>query len=223
MGGNVFSNCIPCNQKHIPEIVKKLDKILEKLNSKSIPIGSSANPVDGCFSNDIDIIVDMWPLMNYFKLKDHKKVRKRLAEYFRGQGYEATQNAISVHLKFPFEGNYYQIDIMIVEQAETVSRLHIHKISKGSEYKGVHKHLALMYLSKKKGFLWSAFQGLYRRNDTGKKDTLVTRDLDQISYLLIGKDSSAETLDCFENIVAALPLEESREMIEKLKLDPSWK
>lgn len=223
MGGNVFKDTVPFDHSRIGIIRKHLDAVLEPLGSKVIPIGSTATPTVGKTSGDYDVIVDETALMRVFNEKNPRMIRKNLQRAFADAGETATLNGMAVHVKVPDGDKFYQADVLVVPNAAAVSKFHIHNIPTGSKYKGVHKHLALMYLAKRKGLLWSAFQGLFNRNSEGKRGDFITADLDTIAYLLIGVDATEKDLGSFESIVSALLPDEAATMIKELQEDPSWK
>ena len=223
MGGNVFKNAEPFDHSKVELIQRAIFPVLDKLRVAAFPIGSTANPTPGRISGDYDIIVDQRPLATRFNENNPRKIRQLLRDAFIDCGFQATLNGIAVHVLVPDNGHFYQVDIMVVEYARQVSKFHLHKIPAGSPYKGVNKHLAMMYLAKKQGLLWSAFQGLYNRTPDGKRGELITNDVDRVSYVLLGAKSTSDSLDCLETMLEALPDEEAKEMMEALAEDPSWK
>lgn len=223
MGGNVFDNCEPFDQQFTAELTHQLDQVLETLKVKTIPIGSTANPMPGQTSGDLDVIVEQNILGRQFDTRNSRTIRKELKTIFDQAGYETDQSGVSIHVNLPLNGHYHQADIMVVEDAASVSKFHIHEIPKGSPYKGVNKHLALMYLAKQQNLLWSAFSGLYRRDKNGKRSDLITRDIDRIAYILLGINATAKDLASFESIQDAMPVQQAKEMLDTLKQDTSWK
>lgn len=223
MGGNVFKNCVPFNQVHTTELINILNQTLQQCNVDAIPIGSSANPVAGKFSNDLDVLVEESILARQFNTNNSRTIRKELRRLFDNAGYQTDQSGVSVHVIVPYRGQYHQADVMVVVNARKVSQFHIHQIPSDSVYKGVHKQLAFMYLAKQQNLLWSAFSGLYRRDKNGKRADLITQDLDQIAHILLGQDASAQSVCCFEAIMDSLPHTLSTKMLSDLKQDPSWK
>lgn len=223
MGGNVFDNCEFFDQKFTAELTHQLDNVLDTVGVKSIPIGSTANPTPGHCSGDLDVVVEQNILGRQFDTRNTRTIRKKLKTVFEDAGYETDQSGVSVHVNLPLNGHYHQADIMVVEDAAKVSKFHIHDIPKGSPYKGLNKHLALMYLAKQQNLLWSAFSGLYRRDGNGKRSDLITRDIDRIAYILLGINATEDDLKSFESIQAAMPKTDADQMLETLKQDPSWK
>jgi hypothetical protein len=223
MGGNVFIDVVPFDHSQIGAIAEHLDSVLSQIGVSVIPIGSTANPVVGKKSGDFDVLVEERILAQVFNEDNPRNIRKKLKDLFDKSGDTTTLNGIAVHVRVPINNEAYQADILVTPQAKEVSKFHIHKIPANSKYKGVHKHLAMMYLAKSKGLLWSAFQGLFNRNKEGKRGDFITNKLDTIAYLLIGVNGKEQDFDCFESIVAALPVDVANKMIADLKEDPSWK
>jgi len=77
-------------------------------------------------------------------------------------------------------------------------------------------------LAKSKGYMWSAWQGLFSRNPDGKKGEFVTDDLDDIAEILTGA-RNAKVLGSVESILAGLPSGEAQALLARAKEDPNWK
>lgn len=223
MGGNVFKGTEPFDHSKIDAISQTLDTVINKLGIKVIPIGSTATPTPGKTSGDFDVLVDENVLARQWNERNPRNIRKLLKKQFEESGFEATLNGVAVHVKVPVNGHYHQADILVVPDAAAISRFHVHRIPAGSPYKGVNKHLAMNYLARKKGLLWSAFQGLYRRDAEGRRADFITNDIDRIAYILLGVNSTEHSLDSLENIISSLPEDEAKEMMADLVVDPSWK
>lgn len=222
MGGNVFSDTKPFDQKIVKRLTRTVNSVLRTTKSKAIPIGSGATPQNGKMSNDLDLIVDQATLSDFYNESDPRKLRKLLRTEFDQAGFETAQSGISVHVKVPTDSEAHQVDIMIVPNAENTAKFHIHEIPDGSPYKGMNKHLALAYLAKKNDMLWSPFQGLYRR-DNGVKGELITNDADKLAQMLLGAQASSKDLTSLESIMAAMDSSAAQQMLVDLKADPSWK
>lgn len=218
MGGNVFADVTPFDHSQIGTIVKQVNKVLSKTGAAAIPIGSTATPTPGKTSGDMDLIVDQSSLATYFKNEDPKQIRKDLRAFFDQAGLQTAQTGVSVHVRIPVKDTAHQVDIMVVPNADTVSKFHIHNIPQGSPYKGKNKQLALSWLAKQKGMKWSAFKGLLSRED----DSVISTDVDQIAKLLLNKSAKAEDLGSVESMMNALPPEEAQRMLSELKTDKNW-
>lgn len=222
MGGNVFSNTEPFDQRLVKRLTRTINSVLRTVKSSAIPIGSGASPQAGKTSNDLDLIVDQATLSDYYNETNPRQLRRLLRATFDDAGYETAQSGISVHIKVPVDKSSHQVDIMIVPNAENTAKFHIHKIPDGSPYKGMNKHLALAYLAKKNNMLWSPFQGLYRR-DNGVKGELITDDADRVAQVLLGQQFSAKDLTSLESIMSAMDSTAAQQMLTDLKADASWK
>jgi hypothetical protein len=78
-------------------------------------------------------------------------------------------------------------------------------------------------LAKQKGYMWSAWQGLFSRTPEGKKGDLVADELDGVAQLLLGNGHSAKDLGSVESILNALPKDQADTLLAKAKEDPNWK
>ncbi len=220
-GGNVFANAEPFDQKFVPDILKTINGALNGTGITAIPVGSAATPNAGKFSGDMDVIVDEKNLLDYFKAKDAKTARKALSDFINQQGLETAQSGINVHVNVPVGNSHHQVDIMVAGNAERVAKFHTHDIPPRSPYKGVNKQLMLAILAKSKGYMWSAWQGLFSRTSEGKKGDFVTDDLDQIAEILTGVGNS-KVLGSVESILKALPNDEAAALLDRAKQDPNW-
>lgn len=220
-GGNVFANAEPFDHKDVPAILKTVNAALEGTGIRAIPVGSAATPTPGKQSGDMDVIVDEKAVLEYFKAKDAKTARKSLSDFINQRGLETAQSGINVHVNVPVGDNHHQVDIMVAGNAEKVAKFHTHDIPQGSPYKGVNKQLMLAILAKSKGYMWSAWQGLFARTPEGKKGDFVTDDLDSIAEILTGVANS-KVLGSVESILKALPDDEASALLDRAKQDPNW-
>jgi hypothetical protein len=216
MSGNIFTDTTKINHTDIPTLITTLTNILD---IDVIPVGSSAAPIKGAASGDIDVMVDEQSILNMFNVSDPKTGRKELYNYLVSKGLTAAQSGSIVHTQLPLNNQLHQIDIMVTANADRISKFHIHKIPKNSPYKGVNKHLLISLLAKEKGYLWSPWQGLYLRTD-GKKGNFVSNDITEIANILL--NSSESSLNSVESILAALPKEKATELLFTAKQDPNW-
>jgi hypothetical protein len=81
----------------------------------------------------------------------------------------------------------------------------------------------MSYLAKKKNMMWSPFQGLFARDEAGKKANLISNDINNIAKLLLGRNAVARDLGSVESIMRALPAAEAEQALAELKSDPNWK
>lgn len=220
-GGNVFSDVVSFDQKDIPAILKPINAVLSPLKIKALPIGSGATPTPGKISGDLDIIVDANALADFFQTPDIKDVRKKLRDLFDKSGLQTAQSGVSVHVRSPVGNAAHQVDVMVVPNAEIAQKFHVHDIPKGSQYKGVHKHIAISYLARKNNLLWSPYEGLWTRGPDGKKNKFYTSDVDKIAKTLLGNKASAKDLGSIETIAKALP-DGGKEMFNDLEKDTEF-
>lgn len=222
-GGNVFADATPFDHKDVPAILKTVNNSLKGTGITAIPVGSAATPTPGKVSGDMDVIVDERAVLDYFKAKDAKTGRKALNDYISSKGLQTAQSGINVHVNVPIGDEHHQVDIMVSANAERVAKFHTHTIPTGSPYKGVNKQLTIAILAKIKGYMWSAWQGLFARTPEGKKGEFVSDDLDVVAKTIIGANASAKDLGSVENILAALPKDEADALLSRAKEDPNWK
>jgi hypothetical protein len=221
-GGNVFANAEPFDQKFVPNILGTINKALKSTGIQAIPVGSAATPKEGRSSGDMDVIVDEQAVLEFFKAKDAKAARKELSAFIQQQGLETAQSGINVHVNVPVGKAHHQVDIMVTANAPKVAKFHTHDIPAGSPYKGVNKQLMLAILAKQKGYMWSAWQGLFSRTPEGKKGEFVTDDLNEIARVLLGNIASAANLSSVENIMRAMPDDQAAALLDRARQDPNW-
>lgn len=217
MGGNVFQGTKPFDHSKIEGMMKKINSVLKQTKAQAIPIGSGATPKPGKISGDLDMIVDQGFLGSYFNQKKPIDIKKGLQALFDRAGFDTAISGQSVHVKVPAEGEFHQVDIMIVPDAATAAKFHTHSIPDGSQYKGKHKHIAMSWLAKQQNMKWSPYKGLINR-DTNE---LVSNDLDEIAKILIGPNAKAIDLGSVENIANALP-DGGEEMMAALSQDKGF-
>jgi hypothetical protein len=222
-GGNVFANSEPFDQKFVPNILGTINKALKPTGIQAIPVGSAATPKEGRSSGDMDVIVDEAAVLEFFKAKDAKAARKELSTFIQQQGLETAQSGINVHVNVPVGKAHHQVDIMVTANAPKVAKFHTHDIPVGSPYKGVNKQLMMAILAKQKGYMWSAWQGLFARTPEGKKGDFVTDDLNKVAQILLGDIASAANLSSVENIMRAMPDDQAAELLDRARQDPNWK
>lgn len=220
MGGNVFQGTSDFDHKVVDEILNTVNKALAGTGIEAIPVGSAATPKPGKRSGDMDVIVDQGAVLNFFDVRDAKAGRKMLNDYIADKGLDTAQSGINVHVRVPVGGESHQVDIMVVDNAPTVAQFHTHDIPDNSPYKGKHKQLLMAMLAKDKNLMWSAWQGLFSRNEAGKKGDFLTSDLDEIAKLLLGDNATSRDLGSVEAILAKVP--NSEELLQRAEQDPNW-
>src|SRR6056297_3656164 len=149
-------------------------------------------------------------------------IKKALRALYDQAGFETGQSGVSVHVRVPVGDEAHQVDIMVVPNAAAAAKFHTHNIPKGSPFKGVNKQLAMAHLAKQNNMLWSPYQGLFARNDQGKKGDFITQDPDEVARHLLGNNATAEDLGSVESMMAALGAK-GDELLAALRSDPNWK
>lgn len=221
-GGNVFPDVKPFAKEQADQILKTINKVMPK-GLPLIKVGSAGQkPISG----DMDVMVDEDALLKFFSKEIKNQLEKHtgkkaapnpaqiarllLKEYFKSKGFDAAQTGINVHVKVPTSKNPAQVDVMLVKDANNMSKFHQHDYS--GKFRGSQKHQLLSSIAKhiksKKypyGLMWSAFQGLFSRNEQGQKDQLITRDPDTVAKMLISPKATLKDLGNVESIINALP------------------
>ena len=221
-GGKIFGDGVtPFDHSMIPGIMKTVNSVLSKTGAPAIPIGSGATPTKGKVSGDLDMIVDVDKLRQYFNMEDAKDgdIRKKLRQMFDLAGFETKQSGTSVHIRVPMGDHAHQVDIMVVANAANAAKFHTHSIPAGSKWKGVNKQIAMAKLAKDKGMKWSPYKGLFNR----ETNELVSDNIDQIAKLLLGPNASGKDLGSVESIMSALGKEAGNALLADLRNDKNWK
>ena len=218
----IFPDTKEFDQKLAPEMKAKMDAILSPLGLNSVAIGSAHTPTPGEMSGDMDLQVDLDEVKAKFKTDDDKDARKALAAFVQDRGFQVRQAGVNVFVRLPVGDEFYQVDLETIPNVAKVSRYHQHKIPKGSVYKGVGKQLMLAQLAKRKGYMYSAWQGLFSRTPEGKKGELVADDWDDIARVLIGPDATGDNIDSVEAIMSSLPNDQAQDLLAHVKQDKNW-
>ena len=219
-GGNVFPNSVNFDHKLIPNLMKQINSVISKTNTKAFPIGSGATPTPGKISGDLDMIMDINQLRQHFDMPDAKDadIRKKLRQVFDLAGFKTAQTGTSVHVEVPDGNETHQIDIMVVADGEAASKIHTHNIPAGSKFKGLNKMIALATLAKNKGMKFSPYRGIVNR----ETNELITNDLDKIAKTLVSPNATGKDIGSVESIVSALG-KEGPAFLADLRSDPNWK
>lgn len=228
-GGNIWPDTVHFDPNKVTKLLTaETEKYLTDTGLKLFVIGSGFSPRytangDVVESGDLDVLADMKVLLAAFNTTDPKVARKGLAEYLQQKGIKTYQAGTTVHTRIPLGGKFYQVDIKIVPNAAQVAEYHRHDIPKGSPYKGVNKQMMMNALASSQRMLWSPDEGLYARDEAGKKAQLLSTNLDDIAKRLIGPNASKQSLGSVESILAAIPDEQRRnEIFNAAKSSKSW-
>lgn len=235
-GNAIFADTVPIDPRFASYVRKIVAKELSAIGLQLIPVGSSwkeepdeRSPEE--WSGDVDTMVDLDDIIAQFQaepdLSRNKKDtveaagRRALRNYFDQKGYETAQAGVNVFVRVPFKGQHYQVDLECIRKVPKVSRYHQHNIPRGSPYKGVSKQLMLAILAKQKGYVYSAWEGLFIRTPDNKKGELVADDWDEIAERLVGvKDGAA--IDSVEAIMKTLPPDQANSLLSKAREDKNW-
>jgi len=221
-GGNMFIGTTSFDQAVVPQVLKILNNALSGARLKVTPVGSGASPVAGKISNDFDVMTDEDAVKAFFKTDDAKEARRKLAEYIRNLGFQTAQSGIIVHVLVPVNNMGVQADIMVTPQADTIAKFHTHNIPQGSPFKGKNKVLTIAALAKSKGYLFSPWQGLFKRTPDGKKGEMVSNDIETVAKIFLGNSATAADLGSVESILKKLPKNEADNLLTNLRADPNW-
>jgi hypothetical protein len=70
--------------------------------------------------------------------------------------------------------------------------------------------------------MWSGFQGLFNRDEKGKKAELITQNADKVAKILLHPNATAADLGNVERILAALPNGANDPRAQHAITDPAW-
>jgi hypothetical protein len=167
-------------------------------------------------SGDVDVFVDTNLIKGKLGLPkeaDDKAVRVALAK-FMSDKFPTTQIGKNVHIGLPtgqqVEGlpAYFQVDLMTMQDAHEIGQHHEHDYSvKDTPYKGVDQQLAVSSLVNTipghppRTFQYDGFGGALKNRATGE---VITRNVDKIAEIILGKGATADDLGNAESIIAAV-------------------
>ena len=77
-------------------------------------------------------------------------------------------------------------------------------------------------LAKQKGMMWSPWQGLFKRDESGKKGDFVSNDIDTVAKILLGERATGKDLSSVEGILSVLPKEQASQLLSTAKADQAW-
>lgn len=230
MSANViFADTEEYDQAVAPGIKSVIDAELSKIGIKTTAIGSAHQPSPGMMSGDLDLQVDLTDIINHFnseatqKKKVEAVARDDLEAYLKSKGYQTARAGVNVFVRVPYEGKFYQVDLECIYKVAKVSRYHQHNIPAGSVFKGVGKQLMLAMLAKDKGYMYSAWEGLYNRTPDNKKGELVADEWDEMAKILLGPTATGTDMDSVEAIMAKLPKAQAEELLARAKADKAWR
>lgn len=226
----IFADTEEYDQAEAPGLKAVIDAELGKIGLKTVAIGSAHTPTAGMMSGDLDLQVELADIIDIFKVKadpaQKKSVeaaaRDALQAHLNNKGYQTARAGVNVFVRVPYKDKFYQVDLECIYKVAKVSRYHQHKIPAGSRYKGVGKQLMLAALAKEKGYVYSAWEGLYARTPENKKGDLVADDWDEMAKILLGPTATGDDMDSVEAIMAKLPKPKAEELLARVKADKNW-
>jgi len=167
-------------------------------------------------SGDVDVFMDTAKIKTKLGLDanmDDGAVRKVLAQHMSKQ-YPTLQIGKNVHIGFPvgkeIEGlpAYFQVDLMTMQHAHEVGQHHEHDYSvKDSPYSGQDQQFALSSLvntipgAPPKTYQYNGFGGALQNRATGE---VITRDIDRVAEIVLGKGATADMLGNVESMITAV-------------------
>jgi len=77
-------------------------------------------------------------------------------------------------------------------------------------------------LASSQGMLWSADEGLYARDEAGKKAQLLSDNWDTIAQYLLGKGATGKDLGSVESILAKVPEQNREQIMVTARAGRSW-
>jgi len=171
-------------------------------------------------SGDIDVFLDTAPIKQKLKLDpqmDDGAVRKVVAAHM-AKNYPTLQIGKNVHIGYPMGQDidtpsgplpaYFQVDLMTMEHAHEIGQHHEHDYSvKDSPYSGQDQQFALSSLvnsipgAPPKTYQYNGFGGALQNRATGE---VVTRNVDKVAEIVLGKGATSDMLGNVESMIAAV-------------------
>ena len=172
-------------------------------------------------SGDVDVFLDTAKIKQKLNLDsdmDDPAVRKVLAQHM-AKHYPTTSIGKNVHIGFPMGQDvmvpgigslpaYFQVDLMTMAHAHEIGQHHEHDYSvKDSPYGGQDQQFALSSLvntipgAPERTYQYNGFGGALQNRATGE---VITRDIDKVAEIVLGKGANAEMLGNVESMIAAV-------------------
>ena len=171
-------------------------------------------------SGDVDVFLDTAMIKQKLNLDagmDDGAVRKVLAKHM-AEHYPTLQIGKNVHIGFPMGQEvdtpngplpaYFQVDLMTMAHAHEIGQHHEHDYSvKDSPYGGQDQQFALSSLvntipgAPPKTYQYNGFGGALQNRATGE---VITRNIDKVAEIVLGKGANAEMLGNVESMIAAV-------------------
>lgn len=232
-GSRIFPDTVPFQKKHSDELRAKMNKYLAKLGLTAVGVGSTEDPDKDPeeLASDLDNMVDLDDIIEKLNVQPNpadkkdtveKAARRALADAIQKMGLQTSQTGVNVFVRLPYGPNAHQVDLECVRKVAKVSRYHQHRIPRGSPFKGVSKQLMIASLAKQKGYVYSAWEGLYARTPDNKKGELVADDWDEMAKVLLGPNADGNNLASVEAIMKSLPSDQAEALLAHVRQDKNW-
>lgn len=187
----IFGDTCMLDRKKMSQVNQALGEIFRSLDTTLYSIGNNSDTC--CQTKDLDFLVDVHELAAKLECTPDQ-VKHMLAAKFRASGCLVKIRANIVHVSLAItERNQVlfraQVDVILCENPAEIQHFHKYKpgLLTGSlsdrKYKNRHRHIILARRAKEKGYLWSPFQGLFKRKN-GKKADFVTCNQDAVGEIL---------------------------------------
>ena len=232
-GSKIFGDTVPFQKKSADELRDKMNKYLAKLGLECVPVGSTSDPDRDPeeLASDLDNMVDLDDIIQALNVQPNpadkkdtveKAARRELSNAIQQMGLQTSQAGVNVFVRLPYGPNAHQVDLECIRKVGKVSKYHQHRIPRGSPYKGVSKQLMIASLAKQKGYVYSAWEGLYARTPENKKGELVADEWDEIARVLLGPKATGDNLSSVEAIMKSLPAEDAQALLAHVQQDKNW-
>jgi hypothetical protein len=232
-GSKIFGDTVPFQKKYADELREKMNKYLAKLGLECVPVGSTSDPDRDPeeLASDLDNMVDLDDIIRALNVQTNpadkkdtieKAARRELSNAIQQMGLQTSQAGVNVFVRLPYGPNAHQVDLECIRKVGKVSKYHQHRIPRGSPYKGVSKQLMIASLAKQKGYVYSAWEGLYARTPENKKGELVADEWDDIAKVLLGPNANGHNLSSVEAIMKSMPAEDAQALLAHVQQDKNW-
>ena len=217
-GGSIFDDVKGVPQRYAAAAINNLKAALPReLRNQVFATGSAGHKT---YIHDIDVMLDTAAVAQWSRAADPKTAKSILKQAIESAGLQCRLNGVSIHVRVPLGQNFVQADILLVDDAADISKLHQHDYATmGNIYTGADKHIMISSVAKAMGMMWSPFQGLFTRNADGSKGELITRNPNQIAKTLLNPAATAKDLASPQSIVAAIPMQQRAAKLAAAQID----
>lgn len=197
MGGNIIPDAETVKISELSEALTNFRQALPNLIDYHI-IGSAGQKT---VSSDVDVFIDESELLRAFPSNSVKESKVKLKEHFKSLGMTSKLNGVCVHVGIPLEGKVIQFDIMVIENAKVISKLHQYDYDHDGMTGGLIQRIrADLARSHEPSLKMSPYRGLVNR----ETDELITTDLDEMAKILIDDDATKYDLRSVERLLKTL-------------------